>query len=68
MALRYVLAMGSSRRMHLRAKRSAYVIAGDERGRVVLHYCTGLYGRSREKSGFRRFSLSEADKHALASS
>jgi hypothetical protein len=44
MALGYVVAICSERRFNQLPKRSAYVIAGDERGQLVSSCGTGLYG------------------------
>jgi hypothetical protein len=50
MALGYVVAICSERRLRLLPERSAYVIAGDERGQLVSSCGTRMYGRIFRKS------------------
>jgi len=55
MALEYVMASGSARRLRLLAARSTYVIAGADRGQLWFRCGTGLYGRSSKKPYFQGF-------------
>jgi hypothetical protein len=52
MIFRYVLAIYSEQRLRLLAERSAYVIAGADRGQFDICCDTGLYGRVRKKPYF----------------
>ena len=55
MIFRYVMAIYSEQRLRLLAERSAYVIAGADRGQFDICCGTGLYGRVRKKPYFQGF-------------
>ena len=57
MALGHVMTMGSARRLRQLAKRSAYVIAGVDRGQLGFCCGTGRYERSSEKFLFQGNSV-----------
>ena len=52
MMLGYMMAIYSAQRLRMLAERSAYVIAGADRGQMGFCCGTGLYGRSIGKNPY----------------